>query len=754
MALNAKKALAASKSYTDEVVIGGGAIKGKNCTVSSITDIPATSEKPAGQRVTFSWTLDDGTEQTGTMDVYNGEDGQDGQGIDRMYVNAEGHLVVVYDNGTEEDVGEITIPDFQADWNETDPSENSYIKNKPSIPAAQVNSDWNASSGVAEIFNKPSIPTKVSDLQNDSGFEANTIESISVNGTAVTPDANKNVNIVVQGGGGTSDYSDLTNKPSINNVTLSGNKTASDLGLATSNDLNTHTATKGDSGVQGHVSLYQGDVSNKTYAQGEAAASAHTHDTRYAPYSVVADISGKADKAQNATNGHLAGLDGGGNLKDSGLVAGNVLTKSNTVGFVKNDGTIDTNSYEKTGVAETLVKDTVGWSGKNLIPMTVEGIKALNTIGTWSGNTLTLGNLTFEILTDNEDNVTGIEVNGTDSNVTIFTISQFTAKAGTYEFNGTPSGGGSHTYYQEINAPAPGPDATDEGSGANYILTTDMVITVSITVDSGVTMSDVVFCPMLRHAGTDAAFEPYHATVDGLLGGKADKVANATNGNFAGLDANGNLTDSGKKASDLDDKCDLTNIAKVFTTSDTFSVGDWVFYEGRLYKCTTLHQGAWNSSHFSANRIDQLIPDDMLSLYGRRSSISMSNTSPGKSSISAGGYSFSAFEFDTEYTVSGNEYALYNGLRYIDFDVIMGNDVYRNYKYYDASPYEAEYQSDNTPSYPFFFVVIDPEGYPFAIKMYDINLAAGTFKMKISYLNGYYRGAGEIYLAINSFERT
>lgn len=33
--------------------------------------------------------------------------------------------------------------------------------------------------------------------------------------------------------------------------------------------------------------------------------------------------------------------------------------------------------------------------------------------------------------------------------------------------------------------------------------------------------------------------------------GKADKVSNATNGNFAGLDANGNITDSGKKASDF-----------------------------------------------------------------------------------------------------------------------------------------------------------------------------------------------------------
>ncbi len=35
------------------------------------------------------------------------------------------------------------------------------------------------------------------------------------------------------------------------------------------------------------------------------------------------------------------------------------------------------------------------------------------------------------------------------------------------------------------------------------------------------------------------------------LGNKADKVADATSGNFAGLDANGNLTDSGSKAADF-----------------------------------------------------------------------------------------------------------------------------------------------------------------------------------------------------------
>jgi hypothetical protein len=33
------------------------------------------------------------------------------------------------------------------------------LSNKPTIPAAQVNSDWNAVSGVAQILNKPTIPS-------------------------------------------------------------------------------------------------------------------------------------------------------------------------------------------------------------------------------------------------------------------------------------------------------------------------------------------------------------------------------------------------------------------------------------------------------------------------------------------------------------------------------------------------------------------------------------------------------------------
>lgn len=54
-------------------------------------------------------------------------------------------------------------------------------------------------------------------------------------------------------------------------------------------------------------------------------------------------------------------------------------------------------------------------------------------------------------------------------------------------------------------------------------------------------------------AAINAALAEYAKTsdVNTGLGKKADKVAKATNGNFAALDADGNLKDSGKKAADF-----------------------------------------------------------------------------------------------------------------------------------------------------------------------------------------------------------
>lgn len=61
-----------ANANTSNVLEGMGAIKGKNCTITSITPIDG------GNRITFSWTLDDGTAKTQTLDVMDGKDGADG----------------------------------------------------------------------------------------------------------------------------------------------------------------------------------------------------------------------------------------------------------------------------------------------------------------------------------------------------------------------------------------------------------------------------------------------------------------------------------------------------------------------------------------------------------------------------------------------------------------------------------------------------------------------------------------------------
>lgn len=76
-----------------------------------------------------------------------------------------------------------------------------------------------------------------------------------------------------QGGGGTSDYTDLTNKPSINNVTLTENKTAADLGLATPSDIPTDA---GDIEFDDQETYAAGSVGAELSAQSNAISALNT----------------------------------------------------------------------------------------------------------------------------------------------------------------------------------------------------------------------------------------------------------------------------------------------------------------------------------------------------------------------------------------------------------------------------------------------------------------------------------------------
>lgn len=62
-------ALKKAKSYIEESLLGAGAIVGKNVVVSKIEPIVD------GNRVTFTYTLDNGTQKNSYLDVMNGKQG-------------------------------------------------------------------------------------------------------------------------------------------------------------------------------------------------------------------------------------------------------------------------------------------------------------------------------------------------------------------------------------------------------------------------------------------------------------------------------------------------------------------------------------------------------------------------------------------------------------------------------------------------------------------------------------------------------
>ena len=636
MALNAKKALAASKSYTDEVVAGGGTIKGKNCTIDSIVPVAPTQSTPGGQRVTFKWTLDTGVEQTSIMDVFNGVDGQ---GIDRMYVDNDSHLIVVYDDGTEEDVGEITIPDFQADWNETDPEENSFIKNKPLLGTAsgmdvpeeghdagdgqvvlgndsRLTNDRNAADvynwakaenpptytksdvGLGNVDNTSDANKPVSiaqqtaldaktDLTNISDVEATTTASkayttgdyliysgvlykvtsdIALDGFIVISGASANVTAVKVtdemghgGSGGATDYSDLTNKPSINNVTLVGNKTASDLGLATPSDIVQSDWNEVDTGSKAYID-------NKP-TLGTAAAKDSTNSVTQSSTDLIESgavytaLQGKVNTTDVGAASGVAGLDANGKVPSSQL-------PSYVDDVVEGYYDSETDRFYEESTFETVITPVEGkswvdvatnksyrWTGSVYVRVD-EGVQLGETSSTaYRGDR---GKTAYDFSQSHPNVVGDVGVSGHVSiyngDVTgrTYTSGEAAASAHTHDSRYLSS-----SAQTDINNAVKITNVNQTISG-NKAFENDVTVGTSSTpvsvmgIASDVSNIKEVIPSTATSSNKLATMEDIPSVP--VVTGKADKVDNATDGNFAGLDANGNLTDSGKKASDFTGK--------------------------------------------------------------------------------------------------------------------------------------------------------------------------------------------------------
>ena len=98
----------------------------------------------------------------------------------------------------------------QSDWTETNTESVSYIKNKPTLSIVATSGSYN------DLLDKPVIPTKTSELTNDSGFLTEYQPLKTINGESIVGTGN----IEISGFSGS--YNDLTDKPNLSTVATSG----------------------------------------------------------------------------------------------------------------------------------------------------------------------------------------------------------------------------------------------------------------------------------------------------------------------------------------------------------------------------------------------------------------------------------------------------------------------------------------------------------------------------------------------------
>lgn len=154
----------------------------------------------------------------------------------------------------------------------------SELNNKPTIPAAQVNSDWNAASGVAQILNKPTIPA----AQVNSDWNAvSGISQILNKPTIITP-VNADWNSV-------SGLSQILNKPALSFVGLAGNETIA--GVKTFSSQIIPSSTQGIRGTTTNDNAITGSIGEFVIAAvplGSAIAMANNTVANIASISLTA----------------------------------------------------------------------------------------------------------------------------------------------------------------------------------------------------------------------------------------------------------------------------------------------------------------------------------------------------------------------------------------------------------------------------------------------------------------------------------
>lgn len=210
------------KSYVSKTLVGMGALKGANCQIESIAEVTG------GQKITFLWIDTNNVSHRSELTVPNGADGVGiasisktstvGQ-VDTYTITFTDSSTTTFEvtNGAKGDTGDGIA---RIEKTGTEGLVDTYTITMTSGATATFTVTNGAKGDPGDDGFSPRI---VEDPDNTD--EIYKLDITDVNGTIITP------NLKGGGSGGTTNYEALNNKPKINNVELTGNKSLADLGI-------------------------------------------------------------------------------------------------------------------------------------------------------------------------------------------------------------------------------------------------------------------------------------------------------------------------------------------------------------------------------------------------------------------------------------------------------------------------------------------------------------------------------------------
>jgi len=302
------------------------------------------------------------------------------------------------------------------------------------------------------------------------------------------------------------------------------------------------TASGAASSATGSASAASGSASSAAQSASAAAGSASTAHTDAETASQAAqtaqDVAASIPEDYSTLSEDVTGLKSAFEQLDA-----NVITESaGPAPIVSIADGADGMPMRSVEVAIDPVQDLHGYEypwpaggGKNLLPMTVDSIKAANHALTWDGNSTTFQGLTYTIETDGAGNVIGVKTSGTTTSGASFNYCSVLLPAGTYLFSNvgsnvtTQSGSGTKTVYvRDVDNSetllSKGIDTTYDGQ--SFTLSAPTNVLVYNVIAAGYQVSGT-FKPMIRLSSvSDATYAPYSnvCPISGWTGAKVTRT--------------------------------------------------------------------------------------------------------------------------------------------------------------------------------------------------------------------------------------